>query len=130
MTTSIAPSARPATVLFAHREGNARFAYHSAALNAGLRVELASDGQETILLAHVFRPDVIVLDEDVSILSGSEVIPQLQASRTTRDIPLVLVAGATRPSRLACHPWAARVARSSSAEYVLTLARMLVGRRR
>jgi two-component system phosphate regulon response regulator PhoB len=57
----------------------------------GLRVSLAMDGEEGLLLVKEDPPDVIVLDWMMPNLSGIEVCRRLKLDATTNKIPVIML---------------------------------------
>jgi CheY-like chemotaxis protein len=62
-------------------------------LDARYRIVEAKSGREGIEQAHSLCPDAIFLDLNMPEVNGFEVLAQLQAAASTRDIPIVLVTG-------------------------------------
>jgi CheY-like chemotaxis protein len=60
---------------------------------AGWVVEGATDGADALLIAHVFEPDVIVMDLRLPTIDGLEATRRLKASEATRDTPVVACSG-------------------------------------
>src|SRR5262245_53519373 len=58
---------------------------------AGLRVEIASDGEAGVALAHELRPDLILLDFVMPRMNGYQVCRSLAADSNLRGIPVVLM---------------------------------------
>jgi two-component system phosphate regulon response regulator PhoB len=74
-------------------------AYHLA--KAGYRVSTASSGQDALELARRDRPSLIVLDLMLPGLSGFDVLEQLRADDSTRDMAvLMLTARRDEPDRI------------------------------
>lgn len=74
-------------------------AYHLA--KAGYRVSTASSGQDALELARRDRPSLIVLDLMLPGLSGFDVLEQLRADESTRDMAvLMLTARRDEPDRI------------------------------
>jgi len=59
--------------------------------NAGFSVIAAEDGAEAYSLAQSARPEVIIADYQMPLLSGVEVCSKLWADPQTRHIPVVLL---------------------------------------
>jgi two-component system cell cycle response regulator DivK len=57
----------------------------------GFRVELASDGQEGLDKAFELRPDVIIMDLSLPVLSGGDATRQLKTDERTRNIPILII---------------------------------------
>jgi CheY-like chemotaxis protein len=66
----------------------------------GFEVLLADDGQTGLEIADTARPDLILLDLAMPVLSGWESARRLKASPTTRHIPLVAVTARAGTSEL------------------------------
>ncbi|HVO21258.1 MAG TPA: diguanylate cyclase [Anaeromyxobacter sp.] len=81
-----------AHVLVADDEPDARQAL-TAALDGGLEVTTAADGQEAVDLTRSQRPDLVLLDLGMPRLDGFQVLEQLGADPSTADIPVILVTG-------------------------------------
>ena len=60
---------------------------------AGYRVIEAGDGLDALRVLESDRPDVVVLDLDLPLISGQTVRRELSAQAHTRDIPVVIVTG-------------------------------------
>lgn len=74
-------------------------AYHLA--KAGYRVSTASSGQDALELARRDRPSLIVLDLMLPGMSGFDVLEQLRADDSTRDMAvLMLTARREEPDRI------------------------------
>jgi CheY-like chemotaxis protein len=59
----------------------------------GFDVEVAGDGQEALYRLEERRPDLVVLDIGLPVLSGIVVRQEIAARALTRDIPVVVVTG-------------------------------------
>jgi CheY-like chemotaxis protein len=59
--------------------------------NAGYVVVTASDGQEAFELATAERPDLIITDYHMPLLSGLELCQKLRQSVATAGIPTILL---------------------------------------
>ncbi len=64
-------------------------AYHLA--KAGYRVSTASTGAEALQAAREERPALVVLDLMLPGMSGFEVLEQLRATETTRDVAVLML---------------------------------------
>jgi two-component system phosphate regulon response regulator PhoB len=74
-------------------------AYHLA--KAGYRVSTAASGQDALDLARRERPSLVVLDLMLPGMSGFDVLEQLRADDSTRDIAvLMLTARREEPDRI------------------------------
>jgi two-component system cell cycle response regulator DivK len=61
--------------------------------SAGFDVVTAADGQSALEAVERQRPDIIVLDLELPVLSGFEVARQLKRNAATRSIPLIAATG-------------------------------------
>lgn len=57
----------------------------------GFRVEEAADGQEALLRVSEARPDLVLLDWMLPLLSGIEVCRQLRRMPETRSVPIIML---------------------------------------
>jgi CheY-like chemotaxis protein len=55
----------------------------------GYLVYKATNGREAVDLARANRPDLVLMDMMMPVLSGYEAVGELKADETTRDIPVV-----------------------------------------
>jgi two-component system phosphate regulon response regulator PhoB len=61
----------------------------------GFRVDEAADGQEALTKIAETRPDVVLLDWMLPVMSGIEVCRQIRRKPTTRDLPVIMVTART-----------------------------------
>jgi len=59
--------------------------------NAGYEVLTAVDGEEAAELARSERPDLIITDSQMPLLTGVEMLRQLRSDERTRSIPAILL---------------------------------------
>lgn len=59
--------------------------------NAGYRVLTASDGQEALDLATEEKPDLLITDYHMPLLSGIELCRRLKQNPSTRDIRTIML---------------------------------------
>ena len=59
--------------------------------NAGYRVLTASDGQEAFDIATLERPDLLITDYHMPLLSGIELCRRLKQNAATGSIPTVML---------------------------------------
>ena len=57
----------------------------------GFRVAAAGDGEEALLLAREQKPDLVLLDWMLPLLSGLEVCRQLRRNPDTRNVPIIML---------------------------------------
>jgi signal transduction histidine kinase/HPt (histidine-containing phosphotransfer) domain-containing protein len=62
-------------------------------LRADYKLHTAKNGATALVAAEKFVPDLILLDVIMPDMSGLEVIEKLNASETTKNIPVVLITG-------------------------------------
>lgn len=68
--------------------------------DAGLRVLLAGDGQAGLALIRSERPDVVVTDALMPIMTGDELVEVLQADADLKHIPIIMATAAASPYRV------------------------------
>jgi len=66
----------------------------------GFDVLTASDGEQALAQARSQRPDLIVMDLEMPVLSGYEVAAQLRAIADTAAIPLIAATGHSHSRQL------------------------------
>jgi CheY-like chemotaxis protein len=81
------------TILLVDDNRHLQIAFKKVLSSSGYRVELASDGEEGLRLAHSTRPDVILLDMLLPKLGGVEVLRALKADFMTKTIPVIALSG-------------------------------------
>lgn len=59
--------------------------------SAGYRVVVAHDGFKAIAACKVRTPDVIILDINMPLMGGVEVMNRLRVDEKTRDVPLIFL---------------------------------------
>ncbi len=57
----------------------------------GFRLADARDGEEALVLAKEERPDLVLLDWMLPLMSGLEVCRQLRRAPETRDVPIIIL---------------------------------------
>ena len=83
--TTIAP-----LVLVADDSAELREIYAEALRDAGLRVELATDGVDAVEKALALLPDVIVIDLEMPRLDGLAAARRLKQDPRTSGVPVIL----------------------------------------
>ena len=81
----------PSRVLVADDDLSTRTLIDMALQEAGYDCVLAADGKTALDLARAIRPDLVVLDVGMPLLSGDEVHRELRRDRRTRYIPVLFV---------------------------------------
>jgi CheY-like chemotaxis protein len=64
----------------------------------GYDTEVAHDGQAALDMVARRKPDMIILDLMMPVLSGLEVVRRLKRDEATRDIPLIVMSAAAKQS--------------------------------
>jgi adenylate cyclase len=64
----------------------------------GYEVLTATNGQEALDRAAADRPDLILLDNNMPVMSGLEVLQQLGESPQLRDIPVIMCTALCEPT--------------------------------
>ncbi len=65
----------------------------------GCHVYLASDGQDCLRKAQLFRPDLVLMDVRMPVCDGLSACRIMQADPATRGIPVIFLSGATAPAQ-------------------------------
>ena len=60
-------------------------------------IRTASDGEEAMEIIRDFRPDIVLADIEMPKLNGYQLCERLKNDESTKDIPVVLLAGAFEP---------------------------------
>jgi two-component system cell cycle response regulator len=64
-------------------------------------VKTVTDSRETVEVAHVWQPDVILLDVLMPTMSGYEVCNALREDAATAHIPIIMITGLEKPAERA-----------------------------
>jgi len=59
--------------------------------NNGYEVITANDGAEALELARLEKPDMVVTDYQMPVMSGLELVKELREDDQTKDIPAILL---------------------------------------
>jgi len=62
---------------------------------AGFEVEEATNGEEALIAVMERKPDLVILDWMLPVVSGIEVCRQLRRRRETRDLPVIMLTART-----------------------------------
>jgi CheY-like chemotaxis protein len=65
-----------------------------------LKLIHARSGGDGLILAHVHRPKLVLLDLNLPDMHGSEVLRQLQGQPETADVPVVVLSADATPSQI------------------------------
>jgi CheY-like chemotaxis protein len=68
--------------------------------DAGFRVLLAGDGAAGMALIRSVLPDLVVTDALMPVLTGDELVEQLQDDPDLRHIPIIMATAAASPLRV------------------------------
>lgn len=68
--------------------------------DAGHRVHLAADGAAGLELIRVAQPDLVITDALMPILTGDELVEELQRDRELCGIPIIMATAAASPLRV------------------------------
>lgn len=88
---------RPLRVLVVDDDAALRRMFRTALAFSGFAVLEAGDGLTALQLLEIERPDLIVLDLGLPLVSGQAVRQELAAQAHLRDIPVVVVTGIPGP---------------------------------
>ncbi|HYN96224.1 MAG TPA: response regulator [Pilimelia sp.] len=64
----------------------------------GFTVLQAADGEQALTVCRRERPDIVLLDVDMPVRTGHEVLTELRGAAETRDIPVVFLTGRAQVS--------------------------------
>ncbi len=68
--------------------------------DAGFRVLLAGDGAAGLELVRAERPDLVVTDALMPVMTGDQLVEALQDDPALRDIPIIMATAAASPLRV------------------------------
>lgn len=80
-------------ILIVEDDADLRVMFRRALAFAGFEVREASDGLTALRLIELDRPDAVVLDLGLPLLSGQMVAQDVAAQAHTRQIPVIVVTG-------------------------------------
>jgi signal transduction histidine kinase/ActR/RegA family two-component response regulator len=90
---------RTATILCVDdNRANLALLTEALSLRADCRVLTAVDGQAGVDMARSHHPDVILMDNNMPVMSGREAMRVLRADPSTADIPVIAVSAAAMPN--------------------------------
>ena len=78
------------TVLIVDDEHSFTYLLEAILERAGYRTLVANDGYEGLELVRHTHPDLVILDENMPGIQGSEVYRQMKADPETCDIPVIM----------------------------------------
>jgi CheY-like chemotaxis protein len=88
------------TALVVEDDADLRRMFRTALAFSGYRVIEAGDGLDALRLLDADRPDVVILDLGLPVVSGYVVLQELAANAYTREIPVVVVTARSGPHKL------------------------------
>jgi CheY-like chemotaxis protein len=91
-----ATEARRPVVLVVDDHEDTQAAWTLVLSRRGFTVEVAGDGRQGREVALAVRPDVILLDLVLPVVSGVELAQELKARPETKSIPIIAVTGSGR----------------------------------
>ncbi|MBK9517008.1 MAG: response regulator [Anaeromyxobacter sp.] len=94
----------------------------------GYDVAGARNGAEGLEHLSVHRPDLILLDLLMPVMNGHQFLARLRADATTRDIPVLLMTGASGRTTQALPPADAVLPKPFELDELLELVKRLDGR--
>ncbi|MDM8525105.1 ATP-binding protein [Desulfococcaceae bacterium HSG8] len=65
--------------------------------NVNLDVLTAGNGQEAIIMAGEYQPDVIIMDIRMPVMDGIEATKRLKGSPNTKEIPIIALTASSKP---------------------------------
>jgi len=68
--------------------------------DAGFEVTLASDGAEGLQIVREVRPDLVITDALMPVMTGDQLVEELQRDPDLRDIPIIMATAAASPLRV------------------------------
>ena len=84
-------------IVVAEDHEDIRFVLKRALERAGYEVVTASDGAAALEAVRLHRPDLVVTDVDMPVLSGLDLCRAIRADAELRHIPVVLASGSLLP---------------------------------
>lgn len=81
----------PITAVVVEDDGDLRFLYQSKLEKAGFQVLVATNGAEGLEIAEHHRPDIILLDLLMPIMTGSEMLARLRATEWGSEIRVIIL---------------------------------------
>lgn len=86
-------------VLIVEDDSDARRLYAIGLNQRGFEVKLAANGAEAVERIHAEKPDVVLLDWLMPLMSGSEVLRKLNENGN-RSVPVIVISGQPAPDVL------------------------------
>jgi two-component system response regulator CpxR len=87
-----------ASVLVVDDDQDIRDTVAAALETEGYRVRCAANGAQALALMHGYKPEAIVLDLSMPIMSGWELLDAVHELRELREIPVVVLSAMRAPA--------------------------------
>lgn len=87
------PTVALGQILLVEDDDAAREMVSTALRLAGYHVRTAADGLGALRLIETLKPDVVVLDLDLPIATGFEILHELRAAPKTQRTPVIAISG-------------------------------------
>jgi CheY-like chemotaxis protein/anti-sigma regulatory factor (Ser/Thr protein kinase) len=101
-TRALPAPADSATVLCVDdNAANLTLLKEALSLRTGCRVLTATDGRAGVEVARHYQPDVILMDNNMPVMTGMEALRLLRADPATADIPVIAVSANAMPGAVA-----------------------------
>lgn len=114
------------SILIADDEYDIALALELVLSEEGYRVTTVANGKEALAKVAESRPDLIILDIMMPVLTGLETIKALKTSPTTRKIPVVLMSAAQPHGTREEYEWAAFVRKPFDVDRFIETIRILL----
>jgi CheY-like chemotaxis protein len=92
--------ARKQTIVYVEDEPAVQRLVEFWLTDAGFRVCLAPDGAQGLEVVRAERPDLVITDALMPVLTGDELVEQLQLDPDLRSIPIIMATAAASPLRV------------------------------
>lgn len=69
----------------------------------GFQPDMAANGVEALAAVETGQVDLLLLDFLMPLLNGLEIIDQVRKMKNCRDLPIIVVSGASPPRRSECY---------------------------
>jgi CheY-like chemotaxis protein len=96
----MAPSARPLKVVYVEDEPAVQRLVEFWLVDAGFEVIVEGDGAAGLDRIRAERPDLVVTDALMPVMTGDELVEELQRDPELRDIPVIMATAAASPLRV------------------------------
>jgi CheY-like chemotaxis protein len=107
------------TILLVDDDRDVRESLEEVLLSAGHRVCTANNGQEALEHLHTSRPDVILLDLMMPVMSGWQFRDAQMRDRTLADIPVIIISAVAAQNAAALGDVAACISKPFSIDMLL-----------